>query len=185
MIQKRRRKTVAVYLAGDLFATLAAFLLAWFIRFELEVPALTKGVPELGQYLALLPIVLILWPIVFYFHGLYQSRRDRSRIDDALTILLAVVVATFVISAFQAWYRPILPTTEGGSEPFHYSRAFMGRWRLRLQPKPAHHDDARWALARSRLDIRRVGSHQRRLRSLVPGLRTSARGRRGGRGGDP
>ncbi len=125
MIQKRRRKTVAVYLTGDLLATLAAFLLAWFVRFELEVPALTKGVPELGQYLALLPIVLILWPIAFYFHGLYESRRDRSRVDDALTILLAVVVATFVISALQAWYRPTLPATGGGTEPFHYSRAFM------------------------------------------------------------
>ncbi len=120
MIQKRRRSTVAFYFAGDLVATVAAFLLAWFVRFELEIPALTKGVPELGRYLALLPIVLVLWPIVFYFHGLYQSRRDRSRVDDALTILLAVVVATFVISALMAWYRPMLD-----GEPFSYSRAFM------------------------------------------------------------
>ena len=121
MIQKRRRSTVAVYLAGDLLATLAAFLLAWFVRFELEIPALTKGVPEIGRYLWLLPIVLIIWPIVFYFHGLYQSRRDRSRVDDALTILLAAVVATFVLSALLAWYRPMMP---GGIEPFTYSRAF-------------------------------------------------------------
>ncbi len=126
MIQKRLRKTAAVYFSGDLLATLAAFLLAWFVRFELEVPALTKGVPEFGRYLVLLPIVLVLFPIVFYFHGLYQSRRDRSRIDDALTILLAVVVATFVISALLAWYRPSVPTVDGGAVSFdYYSRAFM------------------------------------------------------------
>ncbi len=126
MIQKRRRKTVAVYLAGDLLATLAAFLLAWYVRFELEVPELTKGVPEFGLYLALLPAVLVLWPIVFYFHGLYQGRRDRSRVDDALTIMLAVVVGAFVISAILAWYRPTLPTVEGGTVEFdYYSRAFM------------------------------------------------------------
>lgn len=124
MIQKRLRKAAALYFAGDLLATLAAFLLAWFIRFELQIPALTKGVPELGHYLALLPIVLVLWPIVFYFHGLYRSRRDRSRIDDALTIMLAVVVATFVISALQAWFRPTVPGS-GGPVPFDYSRAFM------------------------------------------------------------
>ncbi len=126
MIQKRRRKTVAVYLVGDLLATLAAFLLAWYVRFELEVPALTKGVPDFGLYLLLLPVVLVLWPVVFYFHGLYQSRRDRSRVDDALTILLAVVVATFVISAFLAWFRPAVPTTEGSTVEFdYYSRAFI------------------------------------------------------------
>ncbi len=125
MIQKRRRSTVALYLASDLFATLTAFLLAWFVRFELEVPALTKGVPDFGRYLALLPLVLILWPIVFYFHGLYQSRRDRSRVDDALTILLAAVVATFVLSAVLAWYRP---TEAGSTEPFNYSRAFVANF---------------------------------------------------------
>ena len=125
MIQKRRRSTVALYFTGDLLATLAAFLLAWFVRFELEVPALTKGVPEFGRYLALLPIVLVIWPLVFYFHGLYQNRRDRSRVDDALTILLAAVVATFVLSALLAWYRP---TLEGGTEPFNYSRAFMANF---------------------------------------------------------
>ena len=126
MIQKRRRKTVAVYLIGDLLATLAAFLLAWYVRFELEIPALTKGVPDFGRYLVLLPAVLVLWPIVFYFHGLYQGRRDRSRVDDALTILLAVVVGTFVISAFLAWYRPTVTTAAGSTPEFdYYSRGFM------------------------------------------------------------
>ena len=125
MIQKRRRSTVALYLTGDLLATLAAFLLAWFVRFELELPALTKGVPEFDRYLVLLPIVLVIWPIVFYFHGLYQSRRDRSRVDDALTILLAAVVATFVLSALLAWYRPTQLSVAGDTEPFNFSRAFM------------------------------------------------------------
>ncbi len=128
MIQKRRRSTVSLYLASDILATLVAFLLAWFVRFELEVPALTKGVPDFGRYLGLLPILLVIWPIVFYFHGLYQSRRDRSRVDDALTILLAAVVATFILSALLAWYRPTQLTVAGGTEPFSYSRAFMANF---------------------------------------------------------
>ncbi len=123
MIRKRRLSTAARYLSGDLLATLAAFFLAWFVRFDLEIPALTKGVPDFQHYVAFLPVVLIIWPVVFYFHGLYQSGRNRSRVDEALTILLAVAFATFFISAILAWYRPTAP---GTTEPLTFSRAFIG-----------------------------------------------------------
>ena len=123
MIRKQKRSNALLYLAGDLLATLAAFFLAWVLRFQLEIPPLTKGVPDFARYLELLPMVLILWPIVFYFHGLYQSRRSRSRVDEALTLMLAVVFATFLISAIQAWYRPTIAET---GRPFTYSRAFIG-----------------------------------------------------------
>ncbi len=123
MIRKRRRSNAALYLLCDVAATLAAFLVAWYVRFELQIPELTKGVPEFGHYAAFLPVVLATWPVVFYFHGLYQSRADRSRVDEALTILLAVVFATAFISALLAWYRPIIP---GSDEPLTFSRAFMG-----------------------------------------------------------
>ncbi|MEO1086505.1 MAG: hypothetical protein AAFY88_19915, partial [Acidobacteriota bacterium] len=82
MIRTQKRSNALLFLAGDLLATLAAFFLAWLLRFELEFPPLTKGVPDFGRYLELLPMVLILWPIVFYFHGLYKSRRSRSRVDE-------------------------------------------------------------------------------------------------------
>ena len=124
MILKQKRSNALLYLTGDLLATLAAFLIAWYLRFELGIVPITKGVPDIGRYLGLLPIILIIWPLVFYFHGLYQSRRDRSRVDEALTIMLAVFFATFLISALQAWYRPTL--TEDTTEIFHYSRAFIG-----------------------------------------------------------
>jgi len=122
MIIKRRRSSAALYFVGDLVATTAAFLLAWYLRFELEFPEVTKGVPDFERYLLLLPVVLVLWPIVFYFHGLYQSRRDRSRVDETLMILFAVAFATLLISGLQAWYRPRLP---GSAEPFTFSRTFM------------------------------------------------------------
>lgn len=122
MIHTRRRSTALLYLVGDLLATLAAFLLAWYLRFELQIPVLTKGAPAFTVYLlTLLPLVLVAWPIVFHFHGLYQSRRDRSRVDEALTILLAAVVATLVLSSIQAWYRPTIESNPN----FAFSRAFI------------------------------------------------------------
>ena len=42
----------------------------------------TKGVPELSRYLLLLPVIVLVWPAVLYFHGLYQIKRGRSRIDE-------------------------------------------------------------------------------------------------------
>lgn len=128
MIQERHRKTAGLYLFTDLAATLAAFLAAWLLRFEFEVIPVTKNVPDFGPYLRLVPFVLVLWPMVFYFHGLYQSRRGRSRVDEVLTILLAVFLATVLLSVVIAWYRP--PAAPGSSEYFTYSRAFLALFAL-------------------------------------------------------
>jgi Undecaprenyl-phosphate glucose phosphotransferase len=128
LIQERHRKTAGLYLFTDLAATLAAFLAAWLLRFELAVIPITKNVPDFGPYLRLVPFVLALWPVVFYFHGLYQSRRGRSRVDEVLTILLAVLLATVLLSVVIAWYRP--PAAPGSPEYFTYSRAFLGLFAL-------------------------------------------------------
>ncbi len=123
MIRQRRQSIALLYLLGDLTATVAAFFTAWVLRFELRVVPLTKDVPELGRYVELLPFVLALWPVVFYFHGLYQNRRGRSRVDEALTVLVAVILASVLLSVVVAWYRP--PLEPGSREYFTYSRAFL------------------------------------------------------------
>ncbi|MCB1035017.1 MAG: hypothetical protein KDD47_14410, partial [Acidobacteria bacterium] len=93
------RPTAAAYLVGDLLALAAAFFGAWALRFQIQVIPLIKNPAELDQYLPLLPVILISWPVVLYFHGLYQMRRARSRVDEALTILLAVVLASVLLLA--------------------------------------------------------------------------------------
>jgi exopolysaccharide biosynthesis polyprenyl glycosylphosphotransferase len=66
--------------------------------------------------------------VVFYFHGLYQSRRGRSRVDEVLTIVLAVLLATVLLSVVIAWYRP--PAAPGSREYFTFSRGFLGIFAL-------------------------------------------------------
>ena len=149
MIRQRHRITSGVYLATDLVATLAAFGAAWLLRFELAVIPLTKSVPSFGPYLYLLPFVLVLWPLVFYFHGLYQSRRGRSQVDEVVTILLAVLLATVLLSVVIAWYRP--PAAPGSHEYFTYSRAFLGLFALvDLLFVAGTRMLARWAMRRVR-----------------------------------
>jgi len=149
LIRQRHRITSGVYLATDLAATLAAFGAAWLLRFELAVIPLTKSVPSFGPYLYLLPFVLVLWPLVFYFHGLYQSRRGRSQVDEVVTILLAVLLATVLLSVVIAWYRP--PAAPGSHEYFTYSRAFLGLFALvDLLFVAGTRMLARWAMRRVR-----------------------------------
>ncbi len=122
MIRQRHRTTSGAFLASDILATLAAFLTAWILRFQVEVIPVTKSVPELGPYLRLLPFILVIFPMVFYFHGLYQSGRSKSRVDEVLTVAVAVLLATMVLLGVIFWYRPVAPI--GGY--FTYSRAVLG-----------------------------------------------------------
>jgi Undecaprenyl-phosphate glucose phosphotransferase len=128
LIRQRHRATAGVYFAGDLLATLAAYVAAWLLRFEVPIIPVTKNVPEMGPYLRLVPFVVVLWPVVFYFHGLYQSRRARSRVDEVLTVVVAVLMATVLLSVVIAWYRPA--PWPGSREYFTFSRAFVGLFAL-------------------------------------------------------
>jgi len=124
VIQQRHRSTTLIYLAVDLFATTAAFFGAWLLRFEFQVVPLTKTAPDFERYLTLLPFVILLWPLVFHFHGLYQPRRSRSQVEDSLAILVASLLATILLSGLMAWYRPA--REPGSLEYFTFSRAFLG-----------------------------------------------------------
>jgi Undecaprenyl-phosphate glucose phosphotransferase len=150
VIQRRHRITSGIYLLGDLLATTIAFLLAWYLRFESPIIPLTKTVPDFARYLPLLPVVLVLWPVVFYFHGLYQLRRGRSQVEDSLTVLVAVLLATLLTSGLTAWYRPL--QAPDSVEYFTYSRAFLALFAiLDLALVIAQRHVARALLRRARL----------------------------------
>ena len=96
MLKARERRTVALHVAVDVAVTCAAWLLAYALRFHEPLATLvpvTKGVPDVSRYLLLLPLVVVLWPPVLYFHGLYQIRRGRSLIDETFAILFSVLLA--------------------------------------------------------------------------------------------
>jgi exopolysaccharide biosynthesis polyprenyl glycosylphosphotransferase len=128
LISRRYRLIASVHVGSDLLATALAFFAAWHLRFTAEIlPFTSPHQPEFGRYLRLLPIVFVLWTIVFYFHGLYQARRSRNGVDEALTLLVAVLLATILLSVVITWYRqPGEPRPDGTFEIFTYSRAFLG-----------------------------------------------------------
>jgi Undecaprenyl-phosphate glucose phosphotransferase len=97
MLKAKTRKWVAIHVAVDVAATCVAWLVAYALRFHEPLATLvpvTKGVPDVSRYLLLLPLMALVWPPVLYFHGLYQIRRGRSRIDETFAILFSVLIAS-------------------------------------------------------------------------------------------
>lgn len=160
MIQQKHRSTAAIYLVSDVVATLLAFVLAWYLRFEAGFVQAALGAtgdsPDFSRYVILLPFIVVAWPVVFYFHGLYQMRRGRSRVDELSTVILAVVLATLLLSVFTAWYRPPgAPRPDGTFEPFTYSRSFIALFGV--------------------LDLLLVGGSRMAIRRVLRRLRLSGR----------
>jgi len=105
MIERRRQIQTMLQLAGDVLATVVALMLAYWLRFEIQIVPVTKGIPPIGPYLVLIPVAAALWPAVFYFQGLYQSRRVRSRVDELVRVVTAVFLATILLTAGLTFYR--------------------------------------------------------------------------------
>jgi exopolysaccharide biosynthesis polyprenyl glycosylphosphotransferase len=114
MIQRRLQIELGLKLVGDVMATALGVFVAYWLRFVVEIQPVTKGVPPLVEYLRLVPVVIVLWPTVFYFQGLYQRRRIRSRADEFMRIVLGVLLATVLLTAGLTFYRG-----------FEYSRLFL------------------------------------------------------------
>ena len=114
MIERRRQLQTTLLLLTDALATVVAFLAAYWLRFDVEIQPVTKGVPPLDEYAQLVPVVVLLWAAVFYFQGLYEPRRIRSKVDELLRVLAAVLVATILLAAGLTFYREV-----------SYSRVFL------------------------------------------------------------
>jgi len=105
MLKVQANRLPAIYLLSDVVVTASAWVLAYVLRFDLGVLPAPKGVPDFDRYLLLILLIAALWPVVLYFHGLYQIRRGRSRIDEFFSILWSVLLATWVTWGFTMYVR--------------------------------------------------------------------------------
>jgi Undecaprenyl-phosphate glucose phosphotransferase len=110
MVKRHNRLLVAFYVLSDAMLGMAAFILAYLVRFESGLLPVTKGLPPFGQYVNILPFIGILVPFAFHVQGLYRLRRGRSRVDDFFAVLvgsiLAVVFGVVATLYVQAYYVP-------------------------------------------------------------------------------
>jgi Undecaprenyl-phosphate glucose phosphotransferase len=111
MMRRYNRLLVAFYLISDYLLGMAAFVLAYLLRFEGPIAELippVKGIPPFEYYVRLLPFVAILVPLAFHVQGLYRLRRGRTRLDDFFAVfvgsILAVVIGVFGTLYFGTYY---------------------------------------------------------------------------------
>jgi Undecaprenyl-phosphate glucose phosphotransferase len=131
MVTRKARLMVAALVLLDVACTNLAWLAAYFLRFHSDaVSALipvTKGVPALSRYLLLMPAITLLWPLVLYFHGLYQvGRRGRSRIDEFFSILFSVLIATALTLGATLYVRVYYRYQPEVAPLWEYSQAVFG-----------------------------------------------------------
>ena len=125
MLKFQVRKLVAVLVLLDVAGTALSWIAAYFLRFHsgqfLSLVPVTKGIPSLWQYALLLPFICLLWPAVLYFHGLYQLRRGRSRIDEFFAILFSVLIASALTLGATLYVRVYYSS----AEEWEYSRVVL------------------------------------------------------------
>jgi exopolysaccharide biosynthesis polyprenyl glycosylphosphotransferase len=120
MIEKKHRALASVYLVNDAVASNLAMLCAWFLRFHSEVIPVTKGQQEFSTYMALLPLVTIVFPLSFAVQGLYRIRPTRGKTEEWVAVAIGSFVATIILSGILLWVRP------AQSHIVPYSRATLG-----------------------------------------------------------
>lgn len=88
---------------SDAFGLVAAWLLAFYLRFYTQIVPVTKGIPLFSSYVtAVLPVVVLLWITVFSYFRMYSSTRITRRTAELGNVLRAhgVALAIFVILAW-------------------------------------------------------------------------------------
>ncbi len=113
MMRRYNRLLVAFYLITDAILGMAAFALAYKLRFSGPIARLippVKGIPEFEYYLDMVPFIGVLIPLAFQMQGLYRLRRGRTRLDDFFAVfvgtILAVVIGIFGTLYFSIYYLP-------------------------------------------------------------------------------
>ena len=89
----RGRTVVLGQVVADGILAASMFLAAYLLRFETDLIPTPKGQPEFAHYLALAPVIGLLFPVGLWLQGAYRLHRVRSRVDDGFAVLVGSLIA--------------------------------------------------------------------------------------------
>ncbi|MEO8218248.1 MAG: undecaprenyl-phosphate glucose phosphotransferase [Acidobacteriota bacterium] len=121
MIQRKQQGLNAIYFLIDALASIMAMLVAYYLRFALEVIPVTKGWQGVEVYTHILPLVAVIFPLAFLLEGVYRPRSSRS--EEWVSVIIGTVLGTVVLSGMLLWIRPSSPNV-------YYSRATLAMFAL-------------------------------------------------------
>lgn len=106
MIERKHRALATTYVMIDVVGSGLALILAWFFRFVVEVIPVTKGQQDLIVYLRILPLVCLIFPLIFAAQGLYRLRPVKRPAEELLNVTIGTLLGTLVLSGLLLWVRP-------------------------------------------------------------------------------
>jgi len=86
-------------MGGDLIVVSCAWLLAYQLRFRMDLVPVEKGVPPIENYLSVLVIVWVIYGLVFRHLGLYRAMRGVRRVHELWLLIRANAFAILLFIA--------------------------------------------------------------------------------------
>jgi Undecaprenyl-phosphate glucose phosphotransferase len=105
MLKKHSQVFLSVLLLSDTVVTAGAWMLAYVLRTHGGFIPLTRGVPNLGSYIAALPVVCFLSVLSYRYAGMYLPRREGSAGTETLAVFRGTVFALVAVLAISFFYR--------------------------------------------------------------------------------
>ena len=140
-MNRHTRLLIALHVTFDALIGMAAFALAYVIRFETGFLPIPKGQPPFEQYIAIMPFIGFIVPIAYQLQGTYRLSRSRTPVDDFFAVfvgtLLAVVLGLLSTLYMQVYFASPAARAAGSYEVsrlvwFHFAalniiRTYGGR----------------------------------------------------------
>jgi len=105
MIKKRRKQLINFYILSDLIAIILAFNVTYWLRFQSNLIAAPKGIPDFKKYLIIIPILILVHVVHFSYQGYYKIKLRRNRLDDLFLVFLNTIVSAFLILMFFSYFK--------------------------------------------------------------------------------
>ena len=105
MLKQKRQLFELLFVAADLFMVSCAWLLAYWMRFQLEFVPAYKGVPDFANYLAMLLFIWLIWAFVFRRMGLYRPMRGVRRTHEVWLLINANAMASLLLITVTYLFR--------------------------------------------------------------------------------
>jgi len=100
VLRQHSRFFISLLAIGDLFLTLIAWLLAYYLRFYTELVPVTKGIPDLDLYLYLAPFVVVISGAALRLAGLYRPRRLGKFTSEFFITVKGLTFAALLLVVF-------------------------------------------------------------------------------------
>ena len=105
MLKKHGQLFLSALIFSDSLAILSSWLLAYHLRFELQIIPVTLGVPPLARYVEALVPIWIVFMLTIRMLGLYRPRGEKPGASETVSILKVTSFSVLVLTALTFFYR--------------------------------------------------------------------------------